>query len=469
MTPLVQVRALCKDFLRPNGTPFAVLEGINLDIYDGEFLAIVGLSGSGKTTLLRCLASLIKPDRGTVSFTRSSENSTLISFVFQNFALFPWLTVRDNIGLSIRNLQPDEREKKLDAMLKLVGLGGFEDCFPRELSGGMKQRVSIARAMICDPMIMLMDEPFSSLDPLTAESLRSEMGRLWIQAERRIRSVVMVTHNLSEALTLADRVVILGSNPGSVFKSIQIPLPRPRIANTAEYQKLESLLEKTFGELHLDKLTFHEEDAALNFKKNGLFLPQSSYIEGKKENSLTNLETSKQPEQRPRKITPLINTSLVLVEGLIARLAEEGSSMDLYDLADEMGQSVDQMLPAVASAEMLRFLRTPGTTLVLSEKGQAFALEQNQTKRQEILRNAVLSLPVIQAIYQTVLTQAREGLEKNIAIEQLVMMLPFEDPDTQFEALLKWTRHIDLFSYDSSSEMLLVDDLQNLENLIEPK
>ncbi|MCA2961175.1 MAG: nitrate/sulfonate/bicarbonate ABC transporter ATP-binding protein [Silvanigrellales bacterium] len=453
---LISVRALCKDFQRPNGTQFTALEGINLDVNDGEFLAVLGLSGSGKSTLLRCMAGLVKPERGQVSFAQPpSKNQQLVSFVFQNFALFPWLTVRENVEVALAHLSRKERQEKADAILGLVNLSGFDDAYPRELSGGMRQRVSIARAMVCDPMVMFMDEPFSALDPLTGESLRAEMGRLWMQSSRTIRSIVLVTHSLQEALQLADRIVILSSGPGSIYRTIEVPLTRPRNSSTREYLELEAHLERTFGELHLDKLTGSHYDLQT--------LPVDETLGGGT-HAAAGTGASASGGQSPgtfrpmRRVKPLINTNLVLVEGLLARLSEEKGAMDLYDLADEMGQSVDQMLPAVASAEMLGFINTPGTRLVFTELGREYVSEQDPQTRQAILRTAVKSLPVVSNLYEVIRGHGEEGLEKNIAVEQLVLMLPFEDPEIQFEAMLKWARHVDLFSYDSQSETLYVEE-----------
>ena len=466
---LISVRALCKDFIRPNGTQFTALEGINLDIKDGEFLAIVGLSGSGKSTLLRCMAGLMKPDRGQVSYVKPKEIKQLVSFVFQSFALFPWLTVRENVEAALQYVPKLQRMELADNALNLVGLEGFDDAYPRELSGGMRQRVSIARAMACDPMVMFMDEPFSALDPLTGESLRGEMGRLWMQASRKIRSVVMVTHSLAEALQLADRVIILSSSPGTVYKSIPIPLARPRNSNTKEFLEIERYLERTFGELHLDKLTAAHYDSSAEEAGAQIAVPlkeskqvHSSAVAAGTAGSSDNHQPTQNllssatatPTTTLKRVKPLINSSLVLVEGLLTRLEEEKGAMDLYEIADEMGQSVDQMLPAVASAEMLGFIHTPGTMLVLTALGRELLNEQEPLRRRLIMREAVRALPVIGNLYEIVNHQGDEGLEKEIALEQLVIMLPFEDPELQFDAMLKWCRHVNLFSYDSQAELI---------------
>lgn len=455
----VSVRSLCRDFVRPNGNVVTVLEGINLDVYDNEFLAILGTSGSGKSTLLRCMAGLLKPTRGTVSFAEPPDaDDPLLSFVFQSFALFPWLTVKENVEIAVRHLPKAERNARVDSILELVGLAAYDGVYPRELSGGMKQRVSLARAMVGEPMVLFLDEPFSALDPLTSESLRAEIGRLWMQPERKIRSAIFVTHSLDEAMQLADRVVILQSNPGMIYRTFEINLPRPRNPNSEEFRKLEDDLERIFGELQLGRmLSEHEEDAHHHHEPlpTQATAPAQSTATSSSEKASTVAASS---SERPRRVKPLINTSLVLVEGLLTRLAEEEVGMDLYDLADDMGQSVDHVLPAVASGELLGLLFTPGTRLVLTETGRSFAREQDPLLRRAILREACLNLPLVASIYELVKGTQGEGLEKSIALEQIVMMLPFEDPDIQFEALLKWCRHVNLLSYEAASSVLYAED-----------
>jgi NitT/TauT family transport system ATP-binding protein len=461
---VLSVRSLCKDYRRPSGNMFTVLEGINLDIYDGEFLALVGLSGSGKSTLLRCMAGLLNPDRGTASYaTPSPDNMQLSAFVFQNFALFPWMTIRENIAVSMPKLSRQEQHIRIDRIIQMVGLKGFEDAFPRELSGGMRQRVSLARAMVSDPMIMFMDEPFSALDPLTSESLRAELVRLWAQPDRKIRSCVLVTHRFEEALQLADRILILSSNPGTIFRSIEINLPRPRMPNSIEYKEIEEQLEKAFGQLHLDKVTDDNEYENINPEipavqkpaeiQNKVTISSLDKTTGDDNKSIKNPVTSK-----TRRVKPLINTNLTLVEGLVSRLSTEEETTDLYDLCEEMGQSVDQVLPAVAAAETLGFIITPGIRVVLTEEGRMFASEHDSEVRGKMMRNAILKLPVVYSIYELVKNTGEGGLEADIAIEQIVMMLPFEDHDVQFQTLLKWCRYANLIVYDSDEEKLFIPD-----------
>lgn len=460
--PILSIRSLCKDYRRPNGNLFTVLENINLDLYDGEFLAIVGLSGSGKSTLLRCMAGLLQPDRGTVSYAApSSDNRQLSAFVFQSFALFPWMTIRENIAVSMPKVSKKEQDDRIDKIIQMVGLKGFEDAYPRELSGGMRQRVSFARAMVADPMIMFMDEPFSALDPLTSESLRAELVRIWMQPERKIRASVLVTHRFEEALQLADRVVILSSNPGTIFKIIDINLPYPRVPNSKEFIELEEQLEKSFGQLHLDKVT---EDTEFDHLAHQI---QHKHTSGTLHETKTDLHQEKHVSElshkkyaptKSQRIKPLINTSLTLVEGLVTRLSIESEATDLYDLCEDMGQSVDQVLPAVAAGETLGFIHTPGIRVVLTQEGRNFAREENPATRAKMMRQAILKLPLVSTIYELVKNTDQGGLDAEIAVDQIVMMLPFEDHDMQFQTLLKWCRHANLLVYDSDEEKLFIPE-----------
>ena len=462
--PILSVRSLCKDFRRPNGNLFTVLENINIDLYEGEFLAIVGLSGSGKSTLLRCMAGLLQPDRGTVSYaTPSSENRQLSAFVFQSFALFPWMTIRDNIAVSMPKSTKNEQDERIDKVIQMVGLKGFEDAYPRELSGGMRQRVSFARAMVADPMIMFMDEPFSALDPLTSESLRAELLRIWMQPDRKIRATVLVTHRFEEALQLADRIVILSSNPGTIFKTIDINLPYPRVPSSKEFIEIEEQLENSFGQLHLDKVTDdsefdHQHHTAFHHTRHPGATTTETKQESHPEKQNHDASHKKSGATKSRRTKPLINTSLTLVEGLVTRLSVETEATDLYDLCEDMGQSVDQVLPAVAAGETLGFIHTPGIQVVLTQEGRNFAQEQDPEVRAQMMRQAILKLPLVSTIYELVKNTEKNGLDGEIAVDQIVMMLPFEDHDVQFQTLLKWCRHANLLVYDSDEEKLFIPE-----------
>jgi NitT/TauT family transport system ATP-binding protein len=236
VTPVLSLVEVTKSF-RQNGRALPVLNGITLDVGE-EFVAIIGPSGCGKTTLLRIIAGLEKPDEGKVVFHGGEAR---VGFIFQFPTLLPWLTVLDNVALPLRanGMSWSEARERARKYLSLVGLQAFEDFYPRELSGGMKQRVNIARALAVEPTVLLMDEPFSHLDPLTAESLRSEILDLWTLGVTTVRAIIMVTHSVDEAIFMADRLVILTPRPAKIAGIVEVNIPRPRDRRSPEFQKLE--------------------------------------------------------------------------------------------------------------------------------------------------------------------------------------------------------------------------------------
>jgi NitT/TauT family transport system ATP-binding protein len=228
---IIDVSHVFKTFTSPDGSPLPVLEDITLGLDEDEIVALLGRSGSGKSTLLRCIAGLIEPTEGTISYRGEVLNGAChgVSMVFQSFALLPWLTVRQNVelGLEARGVAPGERRERAERAIDTIGLDGFESAYPKELSGGMRQRVGFARALVVEPDALLMDEPFSALDVLTSQNLRAELLRLWTQSDFPTKAMLIVTHNIEEAVILADRIFVLGANPGRIRAEIPVGLPQP--------------------------------------------------------------------------------------------------------------------------------------------------------------------------------------------------------------------------------------------------
>ncbi|HEV2945721.1 MAG TPA: ATP-binding cassette domain-containing protein, partial [Solirubrobacteraceae bacterium] len=240
--PLLEVKGCCKSFRKPDGDELVVLENVNLTLRPGEIVGLLGRSGSGKSTLLRAIAGLDEPSRGVVNYLGRAVRGPAsgIAMVFQSFALFPWLTVLENVQLGLEALgmpQPEMRKRSLQA-IDLIGLDGFESAYPRELSGGMRQRVGFARALVVHPNILLMDEPFSALDVLTAETLRNDFLDLWGEGQLPIKSVLLVTHNIEEAVQMCDRMLIFSTHPGRVVSEIPVDLPQPRHAQDPRFRAL---------------------------------------------------------------------------------------------------------------------------------------------------------------------------------------------------------------------------------------
>src|SRR5256886_3003553 len=232
LAPLLDVQGCCKSFRKPDGDELVVLENVHLTLRPGEIVGLLGRSGSGKSTLLRAIAGLDEPSAGVVNYLGHPVTGPAagIAMVFQSFALFPWLTVLENVQLGLEALgmpEPEMRRRSLQA-IDLIGLDGFESAYPRELSGGMRQRVGFARALVVHPNILLMDEPFSALDVLTAETLRNDFLNLWVEGRMPIKSILMVTHNIEEAVLMCDRIIVLSSNPGRIAAEIQVKLQHPR-------------------------------------------------------------------------------------------------------------------------------------------------------------------------------------------------------------------------------------------------
>jgi NitT/TauT family transport system ATP-binding protein len=238
---LIEVTDVDKSFATRHGT-ISIMNGVTFSVADNDFLALVGPSGCGKSTLLRLIQGLDHPTAGTIRFRGKpvTQVSQQMAMVFQNFALYPWLTVKQNVafGLAARGTPPERVEATVERYISVTGLVGFEEAYPRELSGGMRQRVGLARALAVDPAVLLMDEPFSALDPLTAESLREEVLQLWRDPQLPPEAVVLVTHNIEEALLMADRVIVLSRRPGRVLAGVLVNLPRPRDRKSAAFYEL---------------------------------------------------------------------------------------------------------------------------------------------------------------------------------------------------------------------------------------
>ena len=231
-TSLVEVDSVRRTYHKGGGNDLLVLDGVSLTLRRNEIVSLLGRSGSGKSTLLRIIAGLMPPSSGVVRIEGQPVDGPArqVAMVFQSFALFPWLTVLENveIGLEAQGIAPDERKKRALAAIDLIGLDGFESAYPKELSGGMRQRVGLARALVVHPKVLLMDEPFSALDVLTAETLRTDLLDLWAEGRMPISSILLVTHNIEEAVLMSDRILVFSSNPGRIAAEIKVDLPQPR-------------------------------------------------------------------------------------------------------------------------------------------------------------------------------------------------------------------------------------------------
>ncbi len=418
---ILETRGITKAYPMSGGKELAVLEDINIEVKEGEFISILGPSGAGKSTLLRIMVGLTKPSKGEIFYhgLPLDKAKPKISMVFQSFALFPWLTVLENVELGLKSYNiPDEiaREKAIK-MLDMVGLDGFEDAYPRELSGGMRQRVGIARAMVIEPEILFMDEPFSALDILTADNLRGELIDLWINKKIPTKSIIFVTHNIEEAVYLSDRAIILSHNPGRVKADIPIELMYPREKDSRDFiytvDKIFTILTKPSEEVpFLIKMERYQ------------FLP---------------------------------HTKVGAIAGLVELVYDKGGRADISALASELSMEVDDIFPIIEASVFLGLGEIKEGDYVVTKKGENFAVADALTKK-EIFRDIALSnIQLIKQIVQVLQTSSKHRISEDFFIEILENHFTKEEAWNQLETAIDWGRYAELFAYDYDSGELYLE------------
>ncbi len=419
---LCEVRLLTHEFVQPNGQPLRVLENIDLEVRANEVVALLGPSGCGKSTLLRILAGLIRPTGGEVRYHGSALEGLNpgVAIVFQSFALYPWMTVRQNIAtvLEARGTSPGESAERIERIIRTVGLEGFENAYPRELSGGMKQRVGMARALSVDPELLFMDEPFSQVDALTAESLRAEVIDLWAAADRNPSSILIVSHDIKEVAYMADRIVVMGANPGRVRQVVENPLPRPR-----DYRSPELL--RLVDQLH-DIITGTEMPD----------LPEPSPAVA----PVAVVEPV--PDARPSEIV-----------GVLEYLDARGGSAELFTIVNDSQDEFGRVITIVKAAEMLDFLDTPKRSVLLEPHGRRF-LAAGAEERKRIWREQLLKLRLFRELADVITRQEDRQVDRDFVLETIALALPRENYERVFETVLEWARFGDLFDYDPRTETL---------------
>jgi NitT/TauT family transport system ATP-binding protein len=422
-TPLIAVRALRKTFAVPDGE-LPVLEGIDLEVRPGEIVALLGRSGSGKSTLLRCIAGLIPPSQGDVLYHGEPLAGTNpgASLVFQSFALLPWLTVQDNVelGLEARGIGPKERAERARRAIDLVGLDGFESAYPKELSGGMRQRVGFARALVVEPDVLLMDEPFSALDVLTAENLRGELLEIWERHEFPTQAIVIVTHNIEEAVLLADRIVVLGTNPGRIREQIQVELERPRDRRAPAF---EALVDRIYSTMTGREPEQPATPARPDGKREAVMLPHAT-VDG--------------------------------LSGLAEILHAAGGTADLADLADDLSLEVDDLLPLVDACVLLGFADIKHGQVTLTETGTAFSTADIQTSKQIFAAAARNRVTPIRTIRQALERSDDGALGEGFFLDLLRRNFSEDEARAQLDTAIGWGRYGELFEYDADTDEIAI-------------
>src|SRR6202522_1717428 len=429
-TALLDIHALPQTFPRADGGELLVLDGIDLQLTQGQIIGLLGRTGSGKSTLLRSIAGLMPPAAGTITYLGQPVVAPApgIAMVFQSFALFPWLTVLENVQLGLEALGLPEAEirKRALAAIDLIGLDGFESAYPRELSGGMRQRVGFARALVVHPNILLMDEPFSALDVLTAETLRTDFLDLWAEGRMPIKGVILVTHNIEEAVLMCDRVLVFGSNPGRILSELKISLPQPRNRLDPSFREL---VERIYVEM-----TAH---------------PTRTAGGGRQERF---------PGLGIGSVLPQVSSNLMA--GLMETVAAPpfNGKADLPEIASDLQMEIDELFPVAETLQMLRFGELEGGDLRLTEDGMAFAHADIDERKRIFMRHLLAYIPLAAHIRRVLDERASHSARKSRFIDELEDFMSEDDAEQPLRAVIRWARYAEAFAYDDENAMFSLEN-----------
>ncbi|MBV9529602.1 MAG: nitrate/sulfonate/bicarbonate ABC transporter ATP-binding protein [Bradyrhizobium sp.] len=427
LTTLIDLRGVCRSFPKGSGEELLVLEEVDLTIHSGEIVGLLGRSGSGKSTLLRIIAGLIAPSSGNAKCRGEAIQGPPngVAMVFQSFALFPWLTVLQNVelGLEALGIDNEERRKRALAAIDLIGLDGFESAYPKELSGGMRQRVGFARALVVHPDLLLMDEPFSALDVLTAETLRTDLIDLWIEGRLPIKSILMVTHNIEEAVLMCDRILVFSSNPGRVAAEFKVDLLHPR-------NRLDPAFRQLVDNLY-SRMTQRPARA-----------PSIEGIQGTGVGMVLN------------------HVSSNVLSGLIETLAGPpyNGRADLPVLAGHLQLEADDIFHLGESLQLLRFAQLSEGDIVLTDAGKRFAHLETDARKKMFAEHLVNYVPVMGLIKRVLDERPSHTAPLARFRNELEDHMSEANADETLKTVVSWGRYAELFAYDEQSETF------NLEN-----
>jgi NitT/TauT family transport system ATP-binding protein len=422
---LVECQSLRHVYGKGSGN-LLVLDNVNLTLKSNEIVGLLGRSGSGKSTLLRSIAGLLKPTEGVVTVCDAPGDTTAhgVAMVFQSFALFPWLTVLQNVelGLEAQRVPPDERKKRALAAIDLIGLDGFETAYPKELSGGMRQRVGLARALVVQPSVLLMDEPFSALDVLTAETLRTDLLDLWVEGRMPIRSILMVTHNIEEAVLMCDRILVFSSNPGRIIGEIKVDLPQPRKRLDPAFR---ALVDDIYARMTVRQQTEPVRDGAFPGLGIGMALTQIS-----------------------------TNT----LSGMIEALVEDGGQAALPDLAAELQLEADELLPIGETLQLMRFAEIDGGTIRLTPSGKRYGSLDVDARKQLFSQHLLTYVPLAAHIRRVLDDRASHQAPARRFRDELEDFMSEDYAEETLEAVTNWGRFAEAFAYREEMDMFSLED-----------
>jgi NitT/TauT family transport system ATP-binding protein len=430
---IIRAERVEKYYAQPSQNRIQVISATDLSILPGEILALLGPSGSGKSTMLRMLSGLSTPTAGKVYWHEKpiADTETNVSIVFQSFALFPWLTVLENVEapLQARGVDPEERRERSMKMLDTVGLDGFEAAYPKELSGGMKQRVGFARALVVEPEVLFMDEPFSALDVLTAENLRSELLELWAKKTMPTKAVFLVTHNIEEAVLLADRIVVLGRNPGHIRTDFRVQLPQPRDRKSEPFTQLVDYIYKVLTKPDVVPAEAPEQQVE-----------------------------ARPRDQRQMHYQMLPHARPGGVAGLLELLLDKGGRDDIYHLADDLAFEIDDLLPIVDAAQLLGFLKVEEGDAAITPSGTEFA-NSEILRQKELFRDAALeNVLLLRQIRRALEAKSDHTVPEDFFLDLLDEQFSEEECLRQMETAVTWGRYAELFDFDAGRRRFVLPD-----------
>jgi NitT/TauT family transport system ATP-binding protein len=427
---LLSVENVRKAFPKPDGGELLVLDGMNLNLKEGELVGLLGRSGSGKSTLLRLIAGLAEPSAGSLRVRGEpiAGPANGIAMVFQSFALFPWLTVFENVALGLeaqRMPKADIRKRSL-AAIDLIGLDGFESAYPRELSGGMRQRVGFARALVVHPDILLMDEPFSALDVLTAETLRTDFLDLWSEGQMPIRGVILVTHNIEEAVLMCDRILVFGSNPGRILSELKVTLPQPR-------KRLDPHFRELVERIYVEMTTRHS----------------GAVVSGR---------ADRFPGLGIGSVLPPVSSNLL--SGLLETVAAPpfNGTADLPKIASDLQMEIDELFPVAETLQLMRFAELEGGDIRLTEAGMAFANAELDERKRIFARHLLNYVPLAAHIRRVLDERASHWARKSRFIDELEDFMSEDDAEQTLRALVSLARYAEVFAYNDENAVFSLEN-----------